>query len=376
MTRDRRTSPAATAARTLKLAERAHEKSQFKEAVELYSQAEAHFRRAGDREQALASRFGKAHALRLTGHFRRSIAAYRGAARQARATGDRAMLADALAGQAMALRALGQLTEAHTLLTEAGQLYLTDDDPSGYAYTRWALGGLHRLRGELSHAQHKFQEALRRYHEIGEPEGQLYALCGLGGVSRVRGRYQDSLRFYREANRRFAMELRDTFGLAYSHCGIANARRMVGDFATAHSHFSLARTLYARIGDRASHAYTLWGEATAYKMERRPDRAAALFRQAGELFRATRDFRGLAYVALGLGELDLMAGRLKSARRRFERACAWAQNYGYVLESLHARLHLALIRPRPQRAVTAVRARYAALGSNFSPGLSPPLNLP
>ncbi|MBI4519879.1 MAG: tetratricopeptide repeat protein [Gemmatimonadetes bacterium] len=376
MTPGRRHSSAATATRTLKLAERAHEKSQFKAAAELYSKAEALFLRAGDREQALASRFGKAHALRLTGHFRRSIAAYRGAARQARATGDSAMLADALAGQAMALRALGHLTDAHSLLTRAGQLYLTDADPSGYAYTLWALGGVHRLRGELSHAQHKFQRALRRYQVIGEPEGELYALCGLGGVSRVRGRYEDSLRFYTEANHRFGKELQDTFGLAYSHCGIANARRMVGDFATAHSHFSLARTLYSRIGDRASHAYTLWGQATAYKMQRRLDRAAVLFRQAGELFRATRDFRGRAYVALGLGELDLMAGRLKSARRRFEYARAWAQKHGYVLESLHARLHLALLRSRPQKAVTALRARYAALGSNFSPRLSPPLNVP
>ena len=130
------------------------------------------------------------------------------------------------------------------------------------------------------------------------------------------GRFADTQDYYQRANALFEAE-KDTYGRAYSYCGLGNAARMRGDYATAMQLFARAEKLYARIGDTASFAYTVWAMATVHKMRGDYLRSAQTFTRARGLFRKTRDARGGIYCRLGTGELALLRGRHKTARTAF-----------------------------------------------------------
>ena len=140
-----------------------------------------------------------------------------------------------------------------------------------------------------------------------------------------------SQRYYTRANRSF-VALKDTFGIAYSYCGLANAKRMKGDFKAAFDYFKKAKSNYKKIGDRVSYAYTLWGEGTAFKMVDKLDKADSDFREAEKLFKQTGDERGLVYCDLALGEIAYLNGRKRRAATLFERAFTRAESFFFGAE--------------------------------------------
>ena len=93
------------------------------------------------------------------------------------------------------------------------------------------------------------------------------------------GLFSDSFKYYIAANKLFS-ELNDTFGVAYSHCGIGNALRMKGDYSGALLHFRKATTLYRKIGDIVSFSYTLWSLGKTYTMLGKLDKAMDYFKQS------------------------------------------------------------------------------------------------
>jgi hypothetical protein len=137
--------------------------------------------------------------------------------------------------------------------------------------------------------------------------------------------------------------------------------------------FAKAEKLYARIGDKASFAYTVWAMATVHKMLGDSQRSTAAFARAQALFRDTRDHRGLIYCRLGMGELALLQGQEKIACRAFQWSLAQAKRYGYLAEACHALACLALVDSAPDWS--AVKKAYQACGLHFTPP-PPPLNLP
>src|SRR5262245_50727674 len=145
------------------------------------------------------------------------------------------------------------------------------------------------------------------------------------------------------------------------------------EYALAMKLFAKAEKLYGRIGDKASFAYTVWAMATVHKMLGDYKRSAGALTRAQALFRDTRDHRGFIYCRLGVGELALLQGREKIARRAFTRSLEQAKRYGYHAEACHALCGLALIDPDPDWVT--VKKAYRTCGLYFAP-LPPPLNLP
>jgi tetratricopeptide (TPR) repeat protein len=137
--------------------------------------------------------------------------------------------------------------------------------------------------------------------------------------------------------------------------------------------FDTAEKLYARIGDKASFAYTVWAMATVHKMLGDYKRSAETFARAQALFRDTRDHRGTIYCRLGMGELALLQGKEKTAGVVFTRSLEEAERFGYHAEICHALAGITLVNPNPDWA--AVKKAYRRCGLHFTPP-PPPLNLP
>jgi hypothetical protein len=62
------------------------------------------------------------------------------------------------------------------------------------------------------------------------------------------------------------------------------------------------------------------------------------FKLSQDLFRQTKDPRGLIYCELGFGEITLLEGKSKRAEKYFREAVAGADKYGFKVESCHAAL--------------------------------------
>jgi tetratricopeptide (TPR) repeat protein len=193
------------------------------------------------------------------------------------------------------------------------------------------------------------------------------------------GRYSESGQYYREANRRMRQR-RDTFGIAYSYCGLGNVERMAGRFQKALPFYKKAEKLYGTIGDRVSYAYTLWSLGTTYKMLGHNPNALSAFQKADQLFIKTGDTRGRIYTLLGFTEVEwIKAGDVHFPRPLRERArvrgnAFWkkaksiADKSHYAWESLH-------VESLKGGRVNNLAKRYRDSGSLFYPK-SIPVNWP
>jgi tetratricopeptide (TPR) repeat protein len=181
-------------------------------------------------------------------------------------------------------------------------------------------------------------------------------------LARMLGRFVESGRHYQTANR-LHRQRKDSFGTAYSYCGLGNVERMNDRLDGALEYFLKAEKLYKRIGDKVSYAYTLWSIGTTYKLNGDLKTARRLFDEADKLFRSTGDLRGRSYAALGRAELLWMQGsdgeRERAAAERFAKAG------GYAWELLHAKMM------KGGKAAKGAKKAYAAMGSKFCPGALP-----
>ncbi|MCK5512339.1 MAG: hypothetical protein KAI96_05995, partial [Thermodesulfovibrionia bacterium] len=109
-----------------------------------------------------------------------------------------------------------------------------------------------------------------------------------------------------------------------------------GDYKKAFVLFGKAETLYKKIGDRVSYAYTIWGIATAYKMIGDLKQAGKKFKEADVLFKKTGDPRGKIYCMLGRGELNYLNKKENIARKSFLKAKQLADYYGFKIEKRYA----------------------------------------
>ena len=192
----------------------------------------------------------------------------------------------------------------------------------------------------------------------------------------IRDSYRESLDHYSRANQLLG-EVDDTFGRAYSFCGMGNANRMMGYLPRALDYFARATELYSEIGDKVSYAWTLWGEGTALKMIRRLQEAEERFRRAQGLFSETGDGRGTIYCLLSLGEIRQLEGRVGDAAASLQRAEEVLEGKPFALERCHLRLYRWLLEGGDRGELGEIREAYRKLGSHFlnSPPTLP-LNLP
>jgi tetratricopeptide (TPR) repeat protein len=181
------------------------------------------------------------------------------------------------------------------------------------------------------------------------------------------GQYDLSGRYYREANRRMRRR-KDTFGIAYSYCGLGNVERMAGRFKKALPFYKKAEKLYGSIGDRVSYAYTLWSLGTTYKMLGRHPQAIAAFNQADALFKTTGDSRGRIYALLGHAEVEFIKGNSTNGVKWWGKAKKVSDQNDYLWEKLH-------VASLKGGSVHNLKKQYQKAGSSFYP-VALPVNWP
>jgi hypothetical protein len=77
---------------------------------------------------------------------------------------------------------------------------------------------------------------------------------------------------------------------------------------------------------------------TTYKMLGDYRSASSYFKVSQDLFKKTKDPRGLIYCRLGLGEIALLEGRKNKAEKYFSEAVTNAKKYGFKVERCHAEM--------------------------------------
>lgn len=359
----------------LEKAEEERASSHFSHAAKIYRQLSKHSQlNPIDQAQAL---LGLADMERIQGYFQEALRHYSQGAKTLKRA-EPALYWDAQVGWALAARACGRPKEGLGILQKALAFYKKQQDPSGEAFTHWALGGTYRIAGDMKRGLQELLIALKAYKKHKEPEGTAYTCCALGGIYRMLGRYSESGKYYREANRRMRQR-GDTFGIAYSYCGLGNVERMAGRFTKALPFYKKAEKLYATIGDRVSYAYTLWSIGTTYKMLGQYTQAHWAFYKADNLFKETGDTRGRIYSLLGFAEVEWLKAGATSPRPLRERSRVrgvvfWkkaktiADKSDFAWESLH-------VTALRNRLVQNLRVQYRKVGSSFFP-TTPPINWP
>src|SRR5262245_59266585 len=105
--------------------------------------------------------------------------------------------------------------------------------------------------------------------------------------------------------------------------------------------FAKVEKFYARIGDKASFAYTVWSMATVHKMRDDYKQSTTEFARARQLLRETRDHRRLISCRLGIEELVLLQDKQRTARKAFteslEKANSMATRQKPVMRSRESR---------------------------------------
>lgn len=322
---------------------------------------------------------------RMVGKFDHAQTAYIQAIELAKQMKSSVKVADAKVGLGLSLRAQGNWQKALGLIRTSKRIYKARGDAQGLAFSLWAEAGALRIKGDIPGSISTFKESYGLFKSLKDSHGTGYCLCGLGGSSRAAGNIRASLKYYLRANRLF-VSLHDVFGKAYSFCGIGNAYRMLGAYDESFIYFKKATKLYKTIGDHVSYAYTLWGMSTSYKMTHQYGKALRFLDNAGAFFKKTKDSRGMIYTKLGFGEIALLHGDMKNARKYLNAAYREARKKKFSLESCHAQILVSCLddavcqrKSKIQRTPAAIgtkqRTCYNQIGVKLKLN-APPFNIP
>jgi tetratricopeptide (TPR) repeat protein len=262
------------------------------------------------------SDFGQAVAL-----FEESIALYRRA-------GDAAGLAEALVDMGVALDIVGDYGRAAGVKEEGLAIYRELGSSYGIASALLFLTDTALIQGEFALATAQSQEALARFSELGAGDDIAWALRNLGRIARAQGDFAHARLALEESLARFRA-LENWNGMAEVLLELGRALRMQGDHMQAGEHFTEGLGLFANVlGKRASAVECLVGLAGVSARSSQPERAARLF-GAAEMQRKALGLP-MQPIAPAFYLHDLAAVRTQSDGWAF--AAAWAEGQMMTLE--------------------------------------------
>jgi tetratricopeptide (TPR) repeat protein/transcriptional regulator with XRE-family HTH domain len=320
-----------------------------------YPAAARDFQAALDISRRSCSRLGEANALHGLGDVRRQTGDYPGAA--------------AAVEQALAIyRDLGsRLGEANALHCLAGVFALASDYPAavaanlrslviyrdlgeqfGEAAALNYLGDVLRVTGDYPGAVGVLEQALVIHRDLGHRNGEGNALFALGGVQRRAGAYPAAARNLGQALVIFR-ELDNRLGEANTLNGLGTLQRLAGDHPAAAQALDQALRIYRDLGDRGGEAEALNERGALHQISGELADARRCHQRALDLARA---------IASSWDEAHSLAGIARCARAAGDapQAAALLRQAGDVFARIGA----------PEAA--AVHAELAALAAPAAPG--------
>lgn len=117
------------------------------------------------------------------------------------------------------------------------------------------IGTVYQRLNDHEAAREHYGMALRHYEKAESPEGCRVALCNVASIASIRGDLttaREGFRTYLEESKQAGRQMDEALG----HLGLAEVEAKAGDWATAETHFSAARTIFGQTGQRDWHLQT------------------------------------------------------------------------------------------------------------------------
>jgi predicted ATPase/transcriptional regulator with XRE-family HTH domain len=253
--------------------------------------------------------------------FEESIALYRRAS-------DQAGLAEALVDLGVALDIVGNHERSTRVKEEGLVIYRELGNSYGVATALLFLTDTALIQGDFALATAQSQQALARFSELGAGDDVAWALRNLGRIARAQGDFAGARLALEESLARFRA-LENWNGIAEVLLELGGTLRLQGDHRQARERYGEGLALFANVlGKRASAIACLAGLAGVNARSSQLERAARLFGAA----EGQREALGLAIqpIAPEFSMHDLAAVRAEIDGAVF--AAAWAEGQAMTLE--------------------------------------------
>ena len=300
----------------------------------------------------LGDRLGQANALSELGDVRRATGDYPAAAQDLeqalgiyRDLGDRLGQAGALLYLGAMRRLTGDYPGAAQILEQALGIYQDLGDRLGEASALYYLGIVRRVTGDYPAAAQDLEQALGIYRDHGYRLGQVHALLELGIVRRATGDYPAAAQILEQALG-ISRDLGHRLGQAHALNELGAVRRATGDPAAGQD-LEQALAIYRDLGDRAGEVTALNESGTLHRFTGDLARAEGCHRQALDLSRLIGSSWDEAHALAGLGRCTLAAGHATQAAALLRQALEIFQRTGAAEAGDVSRELTALTEPGP-----------------------------
>ena len=290
-------------------------------AVDLYRQARAAWREAGDAAGEARALVEEASILASSGEAVRGLAPVEEAVTLAAATGDTALEGKALSTKGEVHEYLGRAPEGVRFYEQAIPLRAAAGDVGGECETVGHLAGAVGQLGEGPRAMELHERSLALCRRVGDRRSIAINLNNIGLLHRQLGDYEEALALYRET-----LVVHEEMGRradqANAHNNIGKAYEAMGDFDNAFASFERALPLWRAAGERRGEAITLDNMGTVLHLMGDDARALERHQEALRLWRESKNRRLEAFTLDGLGVVHGALGDPAQALALHEEALA------------------------------------------------------
>ncbi len=212
--------------------------------------------------------------------------------------------------------------------------YTRDSSPTGYAFASNNLGEIFQAIGKYDRAQQQYEIAYQVFKEINQRRGMAFTTNNLAGIYQLQGNMERAKELYDKAHR-LNRETGDQAGIGHSLSALGNiAFYYEQRFEAALGYYREAMQLRKEIGDRAGYGRSAAEVGMTLYMLGRIVEARPYFEDALEIGEALNDSVVLGLANIGMGGVNLYAGRGDVALGYFQKALATAQQGEFQSETM------------------------------------------
>jgi serine/threonine protein kinase/tetratricopeptide (TPR) repeat protein len=242
--------------------------------------------------------------------------------------------------KATALQRLGELDSAVVESELAQAAYESAGDLRGAAGALYVHGHVALTRGDMTGAEQLWEQVLQANRKAGNKKGEASQLLNLGVLKKRQGKVEQARQSYQQALDT-ARGIGDQGVEVRALNNLAGLLQTMGDLAGAHELFSEGLVVVRALGDRNSEAVFLYNMASIDLGQGSLSAAWQGFNQALAIFEETGDRARQAFVQTGIGQTLFEQDELAQAEQRLTAAAAIYDEIGQPVEAMECRIWLA-----------------------------------
>ncbi|CAM2008907.1 protein kinase domain-containing protein [Acanthopleuribacter pedis] len=252
----------------------------------------------------------------------------------------------------------GNWEKTHYYYQLAKDLYLKNEDPSGFANALNRLGIIFWGKGELDKAESYFMQALAIFRKENNQVDGVQCIQNLGLIAAARDDNEEARRYYQEALD-IAVEIQDRDVEAANYNNLGSLALKAYDYQQADRLFHQALAIYEEVGHDQYAAYLLFNLARGAESRNRLDESEHLNMQALVKHRKLQEPFLRAHIHQLSGVIALKRNQLDTAENELTQALTIFKKIDNAAGVRNSRLLLAELfigRNRLQEAETLLEA--------------------